>query len=165
MTLQADLAATQAAGTHLLVPRPYDHPHVRALVTALYKDQLARYGHAENPHCDARAFAPPDGLFLVAYAGRTPVGCGGFRRFDAHTAEIKRMFVRRRHRGQGLGARILAALESAAARAGARQALLETGARNLAACALYHRFGYRPIPGYSANRNSEVNRAFSRALA
>jgi GNAT superfamily N-acetyltransferase len=163
MTLQADLGTTHAED-HLLVPRPYDHPHARALALALYRDQLQRYGHAENPHCDARTFDPPEGLFLVAYAGRTPVGCGGFRRYDEQTAEIKRMFVHRRHRGRGLGGRILNALETAAARSGAGHVLLETGARNLAACALYTRFGYQPVPGYSPNRDSKVNRAFARSL-
>jgi GNAT superfamily N-acetyltransferase len=163
MTLQADLGTTHAED-HILLPRPYDHPHARALVLALYRDQLQRYGHAENPHCDARTFEPPDGLFLVAYDRGKPVGCGGFRRYDASTAEIKRMFVHRRHRGRGLGASILGALETAAGHSGANRVLLETGARNLAACALYERFGYRPVPGYSPNRDSDINRAFSRAL-
>lgn len=163
MTLQTHLGATHAPEDHTLVPRPYDHPHARALVLALYRDQLARYGHAENPQCDARAFDPPGGLFLVAYAGSAPVGCGGFRRYDEQTAEVKRMFVHRRHRGKGLGGRVLAALEAAAVDSGAQQFLLETGARNLAACALYERFGYAPIPGYSPNRDSAVNRAFARA--
>ncbi len=161
MTLTATLAPLP---TLRLEPRAYDHGDARALVLALYQDQVARYGHAENPHCDARAFLPPDGLFLVAYAGDELVGCGGFRRHDAETIEIKRMYVRRSQRGLGHGARILAALESAAVGAGARRLILETGARNVAACGLYARFGYAPIPGYSANRHSEVNRAFARVV-
>lgn len=161
MTPQAGLAP--AVDVLRLEPRSYDDSDARTLILALYEDQVARYGHAENPHCDASAFRPPDGLFLVAYdAGGDLVGCGGFRRYDAETIEIKRMYVRRAHRGRGHGARLLAALEAAAAQAGARRLILETGDRNVAACGLYRRFGYLPIPGYSANRHSDVNRAFGR---
>ncbi len=160
MTLPATLTALLR-----MEPRPYDHTDSRSLILALYEDQVARYGHAENPYCDARAFLPPDGLFLVAYDDLDDlVGCGGFRRHDPETIEIKRMYVRRGQRGRGHGARLLTALETAAAEAGASRLILETGARNLAACGLYERFGYQPIPGYSANRHSDVNRAYARPL-
>jgi GNAT superfamily N-acetyltransferase len=165
MTPQAGLAATSSRRELLLAPRAYDHPDSRALVLALYEDQLARYGHAEYPLCDVEAFRPPDGLFLVGYDELGDlVGCGGFRRYDAETIEIKRMYVRRAHRGRGHGARILAALEAAAIEAGADRLILETGERNTAACGLYERFGYQPAPGYSPNRHSTVNRAFARSL-
>jgi ribosomal protein S18 acetylase RimI-like enzyme len=168
MSVYADLTATRPAGNGLLlVARPYDHPHAWALALALHKDQLARYGHAESPDCDASAFQPPAGLFLVAYSGHRPAGCGGFRQYggsEDRTAEIKRMYVRRSHRGRGIGARVLAALESAAQQAGAARIVLETGALNTAACGLYRRFGYAPIPAYSDGRDPEVNRAFARDL-
>ena len=60
---------------------------------------------------------------------------------------------------------ILAALEAAAAEAGASRLILETGAKNVAACQLYLRFGYQPAAGYSPNRYSAVNRAFARDLS
>ena len=36
---------------------------------------------------------PPDGVFLVAYERGLPVACGGLKRLDDQTAEIKRMCV------------------------------------------------------------------------
>jgi GNAT superfamily N-acetyltransferase len=164
MTVQVDLATSRPVGGLLLVARAYDHPHAGTLVRALHADQLARYGHAESPYCDASDFHPPAGLFLVAYAGRRPVGCGGFRSFGPGVAEVKRMYVRRSHRGRGIGARLLSALESAAGTVGCSRIVLETGALNTAACALYGQFGYAPIPGYSDGRDPEVNRAFARDL-
>lgn len=164
MTLQV-LAPTAAdVNDLLLVPRGYSHPDARTLTTSLYQDQLERYGHAESPYCEAGLFDPPDGLFLVAYVDNDLVGCGGFRRHDANTVEIKRMYVRTVHRGHGYGARILSTLEQAATAIGAGRIILETGEANHAACRLYRRFGYDPIPGYSANRHSTVNRAFGREL-
>ncbi|MCW2502305.1 MAG: putative acetyltransferase [Actinomycetia bacterium] len=164
MTVELDLTTSRPVSGLLLLARPYDHPHSQELVTALHADQLARYGYAESPHCDVAGFHPPDGLFLVAYAGRRAVGCGGFRPFGSGAAEVKRMYVRRGHRGRGIGFRILAALEDAAGRSGCVRIVLETGALNTSACALYRRFGYEPIPGYSADRDPEVNRAYARWL-
>src|SRR4051812_29098168 len=118
MTVELDFTARRPAPGRPLLPRAYDHADSQALVRALHSDQLARYGHAESPECDAAAFHPPSGLFLVAYAGRRAVGCGGFRQFGDGTAEVKRMYVRPAHRGRGIGEAILTALEESAGRAG-----------------------------------------------
>ncbi|MGW2652084.1 GNAT family N-acetyltransferase [Streptomyces sp. NPDC001478] len=42
---------------------------------------------------------------------RPALACGGWRTLNTSAAEIKRMYVRPSARGQGLGRRILAALE------------------------------------------------------
>ena len=53
-------------------------------------------------------------VFLVAHdkASGQPVGCGGLRMLDAHTAEIKRLYVLPYTRGSGVASSILAALEA-----------------------------------------------------
>jgi GNAT superfamily N-acetyltransferase len=56
----------------------------------------------------------PHGAFLAAFLGVDPVGCGAVRRLDDVTAEIKRMWIDPTTRGQGLGRRLLTALETAA---------------------------------------------------
>ena len=63
----------------------------------------------------ASEFGPPDGVFLVARLDGRDVGCGAVRRLDDRTAEIKRMWVDPTARGAGIGRRVLAALEEAAA--------------------------------------------------
>lgn len=64
---------------------------------------MALYGFADDPSA-----TPPDGLFLLARtANREPAGCGGWRRLDEQTAEIKRMYLRPATRGLSLGRRIL----------------------------------------------------------
>lgn len=145
----------------------YDHPDSRDLLNCLYAEQLEMYGFADPPEDTAADdYCSPGGLFLVAYRHpRSPVGCGGWRRTDDCTAEIKRMYVRREARGQGLGRRLLLALERDAAAAGIRFMLLETGRDNLAAQQLYSTAGYRPIPAYRPGRNPEVNRALCKSLS
>jgi len=95
--------------------------------------------------------APPDGAFLVAYEHDRPLACGGLKRLDAKSAEIKRMYVVPQARGGGLGRSLLAALEEEARRLGYRRAPLDTGPRQPHARALYASAGYIAISAYNTN--------------
>jgi putative acetyltransferase len=68
------------------------------------------------------------GCFLTAWRGPELVGTGGFVPLGMGCAEVSRMSVRRDQRGQGLGLRILAALEEEARRRGMNRIILETTA-------------------------------------
>ncbi|MFV2179453.1 GNAT family N-acetyltransferase [Actinomadura sp. LOL_016] len=148
--------------------RPYDHPDAVHLVRALFDDQVERYGYADPVEAAApAAYTPPEGLFLVAYQGETPVACGGYRTHDleTRTIEIKKMYAFPELRGSGLGRLILNELEWHAARAGFQSAILETGVRNTSALALYTGAGYRPRSRYATDyRDPEINRAFVKEL-
>lgn len=166
MTIPATQECQPTAGPPmlLLTPRPYNHPDACALVLALHAEQLDRYGFADDPHdTDPAEFAPP-GVFLVGYVNGRPVACGGCRLCEASTVEIKRMYVRPAHRGSGYGRHLLRALEGAARTAGAHRIILETGARNIEALALYTRAGFQPIPPYAHARDPQVNCAFAKRL-
>ncbi|MFC5188133.1 GNAT family N-acetyltransferase [Actinomadura harenae] len=147
-----------------LRPRSYDHPDVRRLTADLYREQLARYGFADAPDDLPAAFAPPNGLFLVAYEDETPCACGGVQTHAPGVAEIKKLYVATSHRRHGLGHRILEALEDAARASGARRIILETGSRNTEALSLYTRTGYQPIPAYR-ERDATINRALAKDLS
>ncbi|MEU8984683.1 GNAT family N-acetyltransferase [Streptomyces sp. NPDC048309] len=144
---------------------PYDHPDARRLTQALRAEQHTLYGFADDPDATPEAeFDPPAGLFLIAHVGDEAVGCGGVRLLDEHTAEIKRMYVSGEARGHGIGRYLLLCLERHAASRGATRIMLETGRRNTAALALYHRAGYLPCPSYVAGRDARVNRAMTKLL-
>jgi GNAT superfamily N-acetyltransferase len=96
------------------------------------------------------AFA--DGDWLVAYEDGEPVACGGLRRLDPETGEIKRMFVTERARRRGHGRRILEALEDRARRAGMRRMRLITTEALTEARELYASAGYAVV---SAPREGE----------
>jgi GNAT superfamily N-acetyltransferase len=66
-------------------------------------------------------------------------------------AEIKRMYIRPRSRGQGVGRALLAALEQAAADLGADTVRLDTGAKQPLAEGMYERSGYRKIGNWNDN--------------
>ncbi|MGP4114000.1 GNAT family N-acetyltransferase [Streptomyces sp. 4N509B] len=150
----------------LLTPVPYSHPDARRLTRTLHQEQVALYGFAddpdETPECD---FDPANGLFVIAHFDSVAVGCGGWRLVAPHTAEIKRMYVATAARGRGLGRHILDHLEQQAGSRGVSRFVLETGARNEAALALYRASGYRLTSPYVPGRNPEVNRAMIKQVA
>ena len=91
-------------------------------------------------------FAPPAGGMLVGLVEGQPVTGGAFRRFDAETAELKRIWTDGRHRRQGHARALLAALEAEIAALGYRHVYLTTGNRQPEAEALYLATGYRRLP-------------------
>lgn len=107
-------------------------------------------------------FRPPDGAFVVMTSGATPVGCGALQGFDAHTAEVKRMWIHPKWRGLGLGQRLLAHLEDTAQQSGRTRIVLDTNATLVEAIAMYESAGYRQIPPY--NNNPDAQHWFEKPL-
>lgn len=144
---------------------PFDDPDARALVTEFYAEQLTRYERADPPDDNLGDYAPPNGLFVLLCIDDQPAGCGGYRANNTTTGEIKRLYVRPAHRGQGHGRRILTALEDHGRAVGATCLLLETGVRNDAAISLFSSAGYASVPGYVPYRDQRINRAFAKSLS
>lgn len=94
---------------------------------------------------------PPGGAFLVGYRGDEPVCCGGIKRLDESTCEIKKMYVAPSARGTGVARRLLSALEETARSLGYSVARLDTGPLQVSARGLYESAGYVPIPDYNGN--------------
>jgi GNAT superfamily N-acetyltransferase len=135
---------TAVAGMTLrIVPRPLDHADVAGILEAVQQLYTRLYGGGDED-ADPAQFVAPDGLFLVGYAGDTPVASGGWRRLAlAGAVEVKRMYVVETARGKGYARRVLAELETTARAAGAHRVLLTTGFRQPDAIALYESSGYR----------------------
>ena len=116
-------------------------------------------------------FEPPAGSFFVGYLGDEPVVSGAWRRRGdveafgtVDTAEVKRMYVATRVRGRGLARLMLAHLERTAEESGARAMVLETGAGQPEAIALYESSGYTRIPSFGHYQWSPLNRCFAKSL-
>lgn len=136
----------------------YDHPDAVALIAEVQQEYVVRYGGQDSTPVDAAEFAPPRGLFLVAYVDGTPAACGGWRAHGSDV-ELKRMYVTPAFRGQGLARAVLAELERTAMAAGFRRVILETGSKQPEAIALYESSGYAPVPrfGYYADAPEAVH--------
>jgi GNAT superfamily N-acetyltransferase len=125
----------------------YDHPAAARLIAEVQQEYVTRYGGADETPVDQADFAPPRGLFLVAYEGGAAVACGGWRSRGGE-AEIKRMYVARAARRRGLARLMLAELERTAREAGHDRVILETGSKQPEAIALYRSAGYTAIPAF-----------------
>lgn len=85
---------------------------------------------------------------VLIYMDDIPVACASFKAIDEHTAEVKRVFVRKEYRGQGLSKKLMALLEEKAKSKGYTRLILETGALLVEALGLYHRLNYHRIENY-----------------
>jgi GNAT superfamily N-acetyltransferase len=138
------------------------------LAAALWQEIEDRYGaEDEADGFEPGQLTPPDGVFLLAWLGRTAVGCGGVRGradFDDATGEIKRMYVAPALRGRGVATALLRALEGAAAGFGYDRLVLETGLKQPEAIALYEKHGYELIEPYGVYKDSPLTRCFAKRL-
>lgn len=132
-----------------LVTCSMDDDRVRPLLDGLERQYEELYGAStEMSRVPASEFDPPDGRFMIGLAdGRTVAG-GGFRRIDAATCEVKRVWTDPTRRREGLASALLTALEGEARAAGYERLVLETGPRQPEAAALYLQRGYRQVPPF-----------------
>ncbi|MFG2891767.1 GNAT family N-acetyltransferase [Streptomyces sp. NPDC048248] len=127
-------------------------PLARPLLDELTYEYSTRYEKPVDLSLEypAAEFAPPRGAFLLLLEDGSPVAGGAYRRHDAHTAELKRIWTHSAHRRRGLARRVLEALEQDAAQRGYRRLYLTTGPRQPEAKGLYLAAGYRPLFDLSA---------------
>lgn len=138
------------------VPAALSDPLAQPLLAALADEYAQRYG--ADPQRIAEwlidgpegEFSAPQGGMLLGLLNGEPVTGGAFCRFDAETAELKRVWTHREHRRRGYARALLAALESEIATRGYTRVYLITGDRQPEAEELYEATGYirlsEPLP-------------------
>lgn len=126
-------------------------------LTKLLDDDLnERYGQKQEQY---NKYNKLDGInnAVVIYSDKVPIACGAFKKYDNETVELKRIFVVKENRRQGLSKIIVNKLEEAARTSGFRTAVLETGKNQPEAINLYKNAGYEVIQNYgqyAGNNNS-----------
>ena len=146
--------ATLAAVVIAIVLEASDTPVSVELQRAYFADIASRYpGWSPDliPSADPAEVAAPLGAWVVAYLDGRPVGCGGVKRLDASSAELKRIYLDDSARGHGLGRRVLEQLEQHARDLGYERLRLDTGERQPQALGLFQSAGYQQIPDYNGN--------------
>jgi GNAT superfamily N-acetyltransferase len=101
---------------------------------------------------------------IVAYLENQPVGCGAFKKYDAVSIEIKRMYLKPNHRGSGIAFKILNSLEIWAKEMDKKRAVLETGKRQVEALKFYQKSGYQNIPNYGQYIGMDNSQCFEKIL-
>lgn len=108
----------------------------------------ALYPSESNHVVDVDALAAHDAVFLAARRNGELLGTIAFWIIAPGHAEIKRMFVRAEARGNGVGRRLLEALEDSARQRNVERISLETGIRQPEAIRLYRASGYQDCPPF-----------------
>lgn len=148
---------TAQTGQLRFVAAGQDDPLAHPLLTELAVEYAQRYGGTPQVHLSwlrvpAAELAPPDGGLLIGVLNGVPVTGGAFRRYDAETAELKRIWTDGAHRRRGYAKALLAKLEAETAARGYRRVYLITGDRQPEAEALYQASGYtrlaEPLPSW-----------------
>ncbi len=137
-----------------------------ALLAEAVEEARGRYPEFFVPGAPAPTNAPlvPGASFVLAAHGEAIVGCGALRPIDAATAEIKRMFVRRLARRQGVARAIVMQLLGDARALGYRSVRLETGNRQPEAIALYASCGFKRIEPFGPYVDDPTSVCFELAL-
>jgi GNAT superfamily N-acetyltransferase len=133
-----------------------EHGEFRRLIAELDEDLNSRYGELQKEYNGFNRVEKIDTVVLARKENKA-VGCGCFKPFDDKTAEIKRVFLRKSFRGNGIAEILLKELESWASELGFTAAILETGKGQPEAIRFYTKQGYTVIPNfgqYSGNDNS-----------
>jgi GNAT superfamily N-acetyltransferase len=143
-----EITRSAAAPRPRFVAATQDDPLAQPLLTELAAEYAQRYDSTPQNvltwlrGSPAAEFAPPDGGLLVGVLDGVPVTGGAFRRYDADTAELKRIWTDRAYRRRGYATALVAELEAEIAVRGYRRVYLMTGNRQPEAEALYHATGY-----------------------
>jgi len=156
----------QAATSLLIEAVDAQHPQALALLreaaleaSALYPALFASGAPAPtNPPLRAGE------IYLLAWRDGRAIGCGALHRHDTFTGEVRRLFVTRNARREGVARALLARLEHEARRHGDHQLVLETDARQPAAIALYRSCGWRRIAAWGTFVGDPASACFGKAL-
>jgi GNAT superfamily N-acetyltransferase len=143
--LVIEVASPSSAEAGLVLSSYYEELVSRFHGRAATADEVAAAMQAE-PSDDLVA---PTGLFLLPRRGHQVVGCAGLRLVNAEVAEVTRVYVLAAARRQGIGARLLAALEDAARGLDIAWLRLDTRDDLVEARRLYARRAYKDVAPFN----------------
>jgi GNAT superfamily N-acetyltransferase len=97
-------------------------------------------------------YAPPSGRLLLAFVDDQMSGCVALRDIGKGTCEMKRLYLRPKFRGKGLGRELAEAIISEARQIGYRRMCLDTLPGKMdQAIAMYGSLGFKEIEPYYDN--------------
>jgi putative acetyltransferase len=134
-----------------------NQPEVIALIAELDAYQLTLYPPESVYALDLASLMQPHVKFAVARDDEgVAIGCAAIV-LTKEYGEIKRMYVQPAGRGKGTAHGLLGLLEQAAADAGCRQMVLESGPAQPEALRLYERHGFKVCGPYGDYRNDPLS--------
>ena len=142
---------------------PASSPDFRMLAAKLDAYYFELVGDIQNRYAEVNR---PENMtaLAVAYEDGVPIACGAWKRIDATTAELKRLYVLPQFRRKGVARSLIASLEADAAAAGIRCMILETAVDTADSHRLYLSAGYRIMDYYGSPAGAENCLCFHKEL-
>ncbi|TDF99874.1 N-acetyltransferase [Paenibacillus piri] len=139
-------------------------PDLLRLIAKLDEELLERYPAEEVHGVDVTDPRVREIVFIIAYAGRDAAGCGAIRPLDSKSTELKRFFVDRDYRKQGIAGRMLAFLEGQAKEQCFETIKLEAGPGQPEALRFYEKHGYREIDKFGEYAACELSICYEKRI-
>ena len=99
----------------------------------------------------AEIYTPPEGALLLAKQDAIPAGCVGLRKIDGRRCEMKRLYVRQKFRGKGIGNALCREIILKGRQLGYKEMFLDTLSTMLGAQTLYRAHGFKETLPYYHN--------------
>ena len=125
----------------------------KSLVNFLDKELNVRYG-MEQSKMDVHNSIESVEKVVLGYDENGPIACGCIKAIDPITIELKRMFVKSEHRGNGIAGLVLLELENWAKESLFEKCILETGIKQPEAIHFYTKMGYLIIGNFGPYINN-----------
>jgi GNAT superfamily N-acetyltransferase len=103
-------------------------------------------------------------VVLIFNENNNPIACGSFKEFSRDTVEIKRVFVKKTYRNNGLAIFIMEKLEEEAKKQNYDFCILVTGITNLSSRSLYKKLNYDLIEGFGFFKDDSNAISFRKEL-
>jgi len=129
-----------------------DQPEIAALLAASDAYAESLYPPESNHLVDLSTLMAPKAHFFVARREGKALGCGALIVAEDGSGELKRMWVAPEARGQGIGRRLVEAIERAAREKSVGILRLETGIKQREAIGLYRRCGFTECEPFGSYR-------------
>lgn len=126
------------------------------LIKLLDEDLHNRYGAIQSTYSEHNKVDKINHVIVVLDKDR-PVACGSYKKHDASSVELKRMYVVKEYRRQGLAKLVVRELLKMAKEESYSDMLLETGIKQYEAIKLYESLGFCKVDNFSpyiGNTNS-----------
>ena len=96
-------------------------------------------------------YAPPEGRLLLALHSVEPAGCVALQKLEEGTCEMKRLYVKPRFRGLGIGITLAETIISEARKIGYKRMCLDTVVSMREAQLIYQSMGSKDVEPYRYN--------------
>jgi GNAT superfamily N-acetyltransferase len=104
-------------------------------------------------------------IFIVAFSETgEAVAMGALKHYSHGIIEVKRIYVQKEFRGQGISKQILTELERIVSELKYQRIILETGTRQPEALSLYRKFGYHEIECYGRHAADPTSVCFEKII-